>query len=337
MHNRGISGFSWLRPVLILALLGLFSLPSDSQAENAKDFYQGKRITIIVQYSTGGSFDIHARWLARHLPKYTGTDVIVQNVPGGGGVIGYNKLFQSAPDGLTLLTAHTKMIAFELSERKGVKYKFSEFAFLGRTMGSDTALIIKKDMPTDLNDLRKMKRIRVGASSPFYEGLFAEALGLKNLTIVPGYGGFSERIAAIMRGELEATVGSVTGALKYKDAVKILTAIFPDKRVPEAPTLESIQASQPWGDYLKSFTGLMRATVTSPGVPDERARFLENTLKKVTEDPDALKEAKKLKLVIEWVEPSELKKQIEVFKGLTADARKGLDEIITKKYVGALR
>lgn len=301
---------------------------------DANEFYNGKRITLLVQYSPGGSFDIHGRWLARHLPKHTGAEVIVQNVPGGGGVIGYNKLYASPPDGLTLLTAHTKLVGFELQERKGVQYRFRELTWLGRTMSPDTALLVRKDLPTDLNQLRKMDRIRVGASSPFNEGLFAEALGLSNISVVPGYGGFSERIAAIMRGELDATVGSITGALKYNDTVRILVSVYPDQRVPDAPALDQIEANQPWKDYLKSFTGLMRATVASPGVPDDRVRFLESALKNVTRNAEALKEAKKMKLDIEWTGSTELREQVKVFSGLTANQRKLIDEVIERKYIG---
>ncbi|MFQ5852589.1 MAG: hypothetical protein ACE5JU_18675 [Candidatus Binatia bacterium] len=290
-------------------------------------------MTILVPYSPGGSFDIHARWLARHLPKHTGAKVIVQNVPGAGGVIGYNKLYNLPADGLTLLTAHTKLIAFDLFGRKGVRYDFEKFIFLGRIMTPDTALVIRKDLPSNLGKLRKMDRIRVGASSPFYEGLWAEALRLPNISVVPGYGGFSGRIAAIMRGELEATTGSVTGALKFPDAVKILVSVFPDKRLPDAPDLEKRNAAQPWKGYLESFAGLMRLTITSPGVPEERSHFLQSALRSVVQDKKALKEATRLKLQVKWVGPSKLKEQVKVFTKLSAEQRKQLKNIIERKYV----
>jgi tripartite-type tricarboxylate transporter receptor subunit TctC len=302
----------------------------------AKDFYQGKRMRILVQYAPGGSFDIHARWMARHLPKFTGAKTIVQNIPGGGGVIGYNKLYKSRPDGLSVLTAHTKVVAFDLFKRKGVRYDFNKFTYLGRTMAPDTAILVKKGLPTDLDKLRKMKRIRIGASSPFYEGLMAEALGLSNISVVPGYGGFSGRIAAILRGELDATMGSITGALKFKDAVDILALVEADPRMPEAPTLKTLNAAQPWLNYLISFSALMRATVSSPNVDPRRSQFLQKVLRSLTEDPAALKEAKRLKLQITWDEPGVLRNQAKVFTQLKEKEVKNLKYIIEKKYLGAL-
>ncbi len=309
------------------------AMADDSEA---KEYFKGKRIRILVQYGPGGSFDIHARWMARFLPKYTGAKTFVQNIPGGGGVIGYNKLYRSRPDGLTLLTAHTKVVAFDLFKRKGVRYNFSNFTYLGRTMEPDTAILIRKDLPTDLKKLRKMDRIRIGASSPFYEGLFAEALGLENITIVPGYGGFSGRIAAILRGELDATAGSITGALKFKDVVKVLAVIKPDSRMPEARTLKQLNANQPWADYLTSFSGLMRATLSSPKIDAKKSRFLQETLRSMTRDKEALKEAKRMKLKIGWDDPGKLRRQAKVFTTLKEKEVKDLKHIIERKYVGVM-
>ena len=174
---------------LTLTFIALFAATS-AAAENPADFFKGKRITMLVQYSPGGTFDIRARWMARHLPTVTGARAIVRNLPGGGGVAGYNRLYRVRPDGLTLLTAHTKLVAFDMFGRKGVKYDYDKFGYLGRVIRTNTAVLVRKDLPTDIEELRKLKRIRIGASSPFNEGMIAEMFGLP-VTIVPGYGGSS--------------------------------------------------------------------------------------------------------------------------------------------------
>ena len=196
-----------------------FLFTEASAADKVADFYKGKRITMLVQYSPGGTFDIRARWMARHMPAVTGARTIVRNLPGGGGVAGYNRLSQLPPDGLSLLTAHTKLVAFDLFRNKGVRYDYEKFGYLGRVIRTNTALLVRKDLPSDIEGLRKLKRIRIGASSPFNEGMIAEMFGLP-ITIVPGYGGSAERMAAIMRGELDATTAAVATGLKFKKAVK---------------------------------------------------------------------------------------------------------------------
>ena len=205
-----------------------FLVTEASAGNEVADFYKGKRITMLVQYSPGGTFDIRARWMGRHMPAVTGARTIVRNLPGGGGVTGYNRLFRLPPDGLSLLTAHTKLVAFDLFRQKGVKYDYDKFGYLGRVIRTNTTLLVRKDLPSDIEGLRKLKRIRIGASSPFNEGMIAEMFDLP-ITIVPGYGGSAERMAAILRGELDATTAAVATGLKFKKAVNIAFTFVKDK------------------------------------------------------------------------------------------------------------
>lgn len=307
-----------------------------ANAGDVKDFYKGKRITLLVQYSPGGAFDVRARWLARYLPALTGAKTIVRNMPGGGGVTGYNRLYTLPPNGLNLLTAHTKLVAFDLFDRKGVQYDFRKFKYLGRVNRTNTALLVRKGIPTDIEGLRKMKQIRMGASSPFNEGLLAEMFDLP-VTIVPGYGGSSERIAAMMRGELDATTATLSTALKMPQAVNVALTFRKDERTPDIPDLEELNGKQPWRRYTISFYEIFGAIITSPGVPDEKTAFLTNVLEKVTKDEKARKEAKKLKLPVAWTSPEALKESIAAFTDLSAEERKNLKFVIEQKYVGKLR
>lgn len=314
----------------------LFAFSVGAGAADVKDFYKGKRMTLLVQYAPGGSFDIQARWLGRQLPALTGARTIVRNMPGGGGVTGYNRLYKLPPNGLTLLTTHTKLVAFDLFGRKGVKYDFAKFNYLGRVIRTNTAFLVSKKLPTDIAELRKLKRIRVGASSPFFEGLLAEMFDLP-ITIVPGYGGSSERMAAILRGELDATMASVAGGLKFANAVNIAITFRKDKRTPDVPDLKEAEAKQPWRRYATSFNQIQGAVITSPGVPKDKTKFLTKVLKAVTKDETARKEAKKLKFVVSWTGPKQLEESVEPFTALNEQEKKKLKFVIEQKYVGKLR
>src|SRR3990167_3990901 len=71
----------------------------------AISFYQGKTVRVIVPVSPGGAFDLWARLLACHMGKHLpgNPSFIVQNMSGGGGVVGANYLYGIAkPDGLTI-------------------------------------------------------------------------------------------------------------------------------------------------------------------------------------------------------------------------------------------
>jgi tripartite-type tricarboxylate transporter receptor subunit TctC len=82
-----------------LALLFLFASISNLQAQTP--FYQGKTIRIVVGNIAGDAYDLWARIFAQHMGKYIpgNPNFIVQNMPGGGGVIAANYVYSVAkPD-----------------------------------------------------------------------------------------------------------------------------------------------------------------------------------------------------------------------------------------------
>jgi tripartite-type tricarboxylate transporter receptor subunit TctC len=94
---------SQIRHVLGSALLLLAMLVPAAAQE--RDFYRGKTITIIIPIGPGGAYDAYARLLSRHLGRHLpgNPTIIARNMPGGGGVIASNYLYNVAPqDGTTL-------------------------------------------------------------------------------------------------------------------------------------------------------------------------------------------------------------------------------------------
>jgi tripartite-type tricarboxylate transporter receptor subunit TctC len=68
-------------------------------------FYQGKTIRVVVGFTSGGFYDRWSRLLARFVPKHLpgNPEMIVQNMPGAGGLIAANHVYNVArPDGLTI-------------------------------------------------------------------------------------------------------------------------------------------------------------------------------------------------------------------------------------------
>src|SRR6476660_4415470 len=97
-----------MRRMLVAAVLAVavLAIPK-AQADDVADFYKGKRVNLIVSYGTGGGYDVYARVLARHMPKYIpgNPSIIVQNMPGAGSLRGANFLYNVAPkDGTTFGT-----------------------------------------------------------------------------------------------------------------------------------------------------------------------------------------------------------------------------------------
>ena len=77
-----------------------------AQSAVAQDNYPSRPITLIAPFAAGGSTDLVARVVSEGLRAKLGQPVIVENKPGGTGVIGAREVVKADPDGYTLLLAN---------------------------------------------------------------------------------------------------------------------------------------------------------------------------------------------------------------------------------------
>ncbi|MBL8474305.1 MAG: tripartite tricarboxylate transporter substrate binding protein [Rhodocyclaceae bacterium] len=91
---------SWLLP--LLALLGACASQGAAAADKP---YPARSVRLVLPFPAGGPSDLAARGFARSLERLTGQPVIVDNRPGGNGVIAARQVAAAAPDGHTLLWA----------------------------------------------------------------------------------------------------------------------------------------------------------------------------------------------------------------------------------------
>jgi tripartite-type tricarboxylate transporter receptor subunit TctC len=118
-----------------------------AQAE-AQD-YPVRRITLVAPYAAGGGFDGVARILADALGRNLGQSVIVENVEGGGGVIGTRQVARAASDGYTLLLNHMGMATAPLLVKNLGFDPLTSFAPIGLFVRSPALLIGRKDLPAN--------------------------------------------------------------------------------------------------------------------------------------------------------------------------------------------
>lgn len=81
----------------------LLSLAFASASTCAYAVYPDRPVRLIVTYQAGGSADVLARIFAKSFADQLGQPIVVENKPGGAGVIGISAVTQSAADGNTLL------------------------------------------------------------------------------------------------------------------------------------------------------------------------------------------------------------------------------------------
>ena len=94
------------------------------------EFYKGKTVRIVVGNPPGDLYELWARLIASHMGRYIpgSPDIIVQNMPGAGGMIAANYIYNiGKPDGLTLGMFLPGLYMDQLVGRKEVQFDWGKF------------------------------------------------------------------------------------------------------------------------------------------------------------------------------------------------------------------
>src|SRR4030088_1633648 len=118
----------------ILGFLLAAPAPSNASAQEAAPFYQGKTIRIVISTGVAGGYAEYARLLADHMGAHIAgrPNFIVQSMPGAGGLLAANYLYNQAPqDGTTIGIVHSSVPLTPLWGNKGVRFDTLKFNWLG--------------------------------------------------------------------------------------------------------------------------------------------------------------------------------------------------------------
>src|SRR5512145_328221 len=85
-----------------LSLLGALLAGTISPAAAQPQNYPNRTITMVVPFAPGGLTDVPARILAAMMQERIGQNIVIENKPGGSGVVGGTFAARAAPDGYTL-------------------------------------------------------------------------------------------------------------------------------------------------------------------------------------------------------------------------------------------
>ena len=134
--------------VLSLAVCWAASVSPANAQESEKAFYAGKTVRMIVGSGVGGGYDVFSRLIAPYLAKTLGTTVIVENVPGAGGLVALNKLYLAPPDGLQISLSQGTMAGIaQLTGDQAARFDLTKFTYLA-TVGAPPGLwLVGPDSP----------------------------------------------------------------------------------------------------------------------------------------------------------------------------------------------
>jgi tripartite-type tricarboxylate transporter receptor subunit TctC len=276
MHRRTLLAFT--------AALGLLPLFAQAQAS-----YPTKPVKFIVPYAPGGLPDTVARVVAQRLGDRLGQPVIVDNKPGGNGVVAYNALVQSTPsDGHAFIVSDGSMLSITPLIHP-VSYRYGK-DILPVSLIARSPLFLAAHPKTGVNTFQEFITLVRSKPGQFTYGssgigsthhLTMEALkAALNLDVrhVP-FKGSGQSTPALVGGQVDFSVSalpSISGFVQ-NGQVKLLASNAPT-RSSQARDVPAIAETLPGFDFSVAI-GVMAAAGTPPAAIDRISREIAEVVK----------------------------------------------------------
>jgi tripartite-type tricarboxylate transporter receptor subunit TctC len=273
MDMNRLQRTSWLCTIAQVVCASGFANVAVAQA------YPAKPIRMIVPLSAGSAADLLARRLASKMSENWGQQVVVDNRPGAGGIIGAGIVAKAIPDGYTLLV-HSAAFAVSAAFYSKLPYdSLKDFAPVSQIAIAPTVLVVAPSLGAksvkDLVAIAKQKSGQitfgsagVGTSTHFAGEQFKVAAGI-NVVHVP-YKGPPEALLDTMTGRIQYFFSPLVPALPLiRDGRLLALAVTTAQRTPVLPDVPTVtEAALPGYEY-QDWWGVFAPARTPPPVVDK--------------------------------------------------------------------
>jgi tripartite-type tricarboxylate transporter receptor subunit TctC len=313
MHRRRITSFALLAITLCLAA-------APARAEDVAAFYRGRQIFWILSADAGGGYAAYARAFASyfgdHIPGRP--SIVIQHMPGGGGLRAMNWLFAAAPrDGSTIGLVHSSVPFAPLYGIRGAMFDPRQMGWIGSIATSrgicvawhTAGIATWQDMLT--------KEFIVGGSGAGSQmetlpALLNRLFGTR-IKVISGYKGGNAIYLAMERGEVQGRCGGLVSSINatrpdwfasHKVTVPIQVAINRNAQFPDVPAIVELAKDDRTRNVLRlalAAEDMDRPILAPPGVPPERLAALREAFHAAMTDPGFIAEAKRQRLEIDEV------------------------------------
>jgi tripartite-type tricarboxylate transporter receptor subunit TctC len=255
--------------------------------------YPNRPVNFIVPFAAGGSTSLFARLIGQKLEERMGKPFVIENKPGGGGVIGAMLVVRAAPDGYTVMMASSTILAINYSVRKNLPYDphkdLIPIALIARV---PYVLVVNPDLPVhSVDDLVKLAKSKPGKLSFASVGpgtihhlnaeMFNTMFGL-DVVHVP-YKGTAPALQDVVAGHVQFMFSDVPPAKGLIDGGKVralgVTTAERVKALPNVPPLAEVGMP----NYN---TSSWHTISTTAGVPKEIVDKLSKEIRAVMAEPD---------------------------------------------------
>lgn len=285
----------------------------------ATEKFPEKPVTMSVAYSPGGGNDTVARLMARHIEKYLGARMVVENNPGAGGQVGFTRLAKAKPDGYTLgLLSAPSIFMIELL-RNGVEYSLDDFQPIANIQADP--IIIAVDAKSKINSLEDLiteiknnpGRINVGGDGP-QSNIHLQAAALEKSLDVKmnfiSYAGSGPTATGLLGKEVQAALLTASSAIQFVDAgrIKPLAVLSPEKH-PSFPNIPT--ATEITGINIPSIGTAIRGVAAPKNLEPAVLAKLEGAFKELLQDEEFITAANKMGVVLTFLDAETFTKELQ--------------------------
>ena len=258
----------------VLALAAAFIAPPAAVAQS----YPGRPVRLIVSLAPGGGTDFVARVLAGKLSEAWSQQVVVDNRPGAGSIVGAEIVAKAAPDGYTLLMG-TNSLLTQPSLFKNLPYNVTrDFAPVTLALRAPLLLSAHPSLAaSNLKELIALAQARPGeltyaspalATTGHLGGELFKQIARVNILHVP-YKGAGSAISNLLAGEISLMYSSPPAVIMHIRAGKLKAlGVTGSKRAAQAPDIPTFDESGLTGVEAYDWYGILAPAGTPKPIID---------------------------------------------------------------------
>ena len=249
MKNHFSSPLKQISISLILAL-GSTGVWAQTSAN-----YPDKPVKVIIPFPPGGTLDKIGRMLALKIGEQLGQNFVVENRPGGNGIIGADVVAKSNPDGYTLLFNASTFVTAPMT-MKSVPYKVqTDFTPIGLIASAPLSIAISNKLGvSDIKGLAAAAKANpgklnfavgsIGSAGHLCTVKLEQATG-SQIAIVP-YKGTGPAMTDLVGGQIEGFIDPVLGSVQFHRSGQLkVVGVTSAKRLPNLPDVATVSETIP--------------------------------------------------------------------------------------------
>jgi tripartite-type tricarboxylate transporter receptor subunit TctC len=327
------------------SLLAALLVPALARADAVSDFYKGRQMIMVLSADAGGGYGSYANafapYLAAHIPGKP--KIVVQYMPGAGGLRATNYLYSVAPkDGSVIALIHSSVPYAPVYGLSAAKFDPRKFNWIGSINATSGICVAWSTSNIKTWDDLFSKQFLVGSSGAGSQmetiPLMLNKLFGTKIKVISGYRGGNEVYLAMERGEVNGRCGGLISSInstrpdwfpQKKVAVPVQIGFERDPHFPDSPALVEFAKDARTKQILQLVLSPMamdRPILMPPGVPADRVAALKTAFHAAMNDPAFLADAKKQRLEVKEVSGEKVAQLLTTAYAMPPDVVKAANE-----------